>query len=108
MSVSSLSNQSVTIQNPSGTRDKHGQAAYGAAATAYVRFERTYKTIKTPEREREPIHAIVGLPADITITRGSKVTYGSEVYRVIDLAEAIGPGGSVHHREAMLQLWSYA
>lgn len=108
MSVSTLSNQTVTIENPTGRRDKHGQEAFGVAASASVRFERTYKVIKTETSERDPIHAIMGIPAGVTIQKGSRVTYGGDQYKVIQLTEAIGADGSVHHREAMLQLWSYA
>lgn len=108
MTVDTLSNQTVTIENPSGTRDKHGQEAFSAGASASVRFERTYKIIKTENREREPIHAVMGLPAAVSIQRGARVTYGSDVYKVLQLAEAIDGSGTVHHREAMLQLWSYA
>lgn len=108
MSVSTLSNQSVLIQNPTGTRDKHGQSAFDAGATVSVRFERTYKTIKTEEREREPIHALMGSVPSIDVQIGAKVTYDSEVYRVITVAEAVDGSGNVHHRESNLQLWSYA
>lgn len=108
MSVSSLSNQTVTIENPSGTRDKHGQEAFGAPASAVVRFERTYKIIKTVERERDPIHALMGLPADVAIAKGARITYGTDKYKVIQLDEAIDGLGTVHHREAKLQLWSFA
>lgn len=108
MTVDTLSNQSVSIENPTGARDKHGQPAFGSATTSSVRFERTYKTMKTEERDREPIHAVMGCPASVTISRGARVTYGSEVYRAMSVAEAIDGSGTVHHREIMLQLWSYA
>lgn len=107
MSVSTLSNQSITIENPAGTQDKHGQPVFSTGATALCRFERTYKTIVSAEREREPVHAIAGLPPGVTIVRGARVTYGSDQYRVIQLAEAVDGSGTVHHREAMLQLWGY-
>ena len=108
MTVASLSNQSVTIENPSGTRDRYGQESFGAPATAYVRFERTYKVIKTENRERDPVHALIGLPSDVAIARGARVTYQGTVYKVIQLSEAVDGLGNVHHREAMLQEWSYA
>lgn len=108
MSVPGLSNQPVTIEIPTGTRDKHGQPAFGAGVSSYVRFERTYKTIKTQDRERDPVHALIGLPSDVAISQAARVTYGTDIYRVIQLSEAIDGMGNVHHREAMLQLWSYA
>ncbi len=107
MSVISLSNQTITIENPSGTMDRHGQKAFGAAVSARCRFERTYKTIMTAERDREPIHAMVGLPPSYTIVRGARVTYEGEQYRVIQVSESPGAGGSIHHRILMLQLWGY-
>lgn len=108
MSVSTLSNQTVTIENPTGNRDKHGQSAFSAPATATVRFERTYKTIKTAEREREPIDAIMGCDPGISISKGARVTYQTEVFRAMQIAEAIDGAGNVHHREVMLQLWSFS
>lgn len=107
MSVSTLSNQTIVIENPSGTRNKHGQAAFSAGVTSKCRFERTYKTVITAEREREPIHAIAGLPAATVVAIGARVTYGSNKYKVISVAEAPGANGSIHHREIMLQLWSF-
>lgn len=108
MSVNTLSNQSVTIENPTGSRDKHGQAAFSAPAAERVRFERTYKTIKTVDREREPIDAVMGCPPDVTIEKGARVTYGTEKYRTMQIAEAVDGSGNVHHREVMLQLWSFS
>lgn len=108
MSISTLSNQTVTIENPSGTRTRTGQDNFGAPTTVACRFERTYKTIKTENREREPIHAVMGVDGGITIQAGAKVTYSGEVFRAITIAEAIDGSGAVHHREVNLQLWSYA
>ena len=107
MSVESLSHQSITIENPSGTLNRYGKSGFSASTTALVRFERTYKTIKTDTKEREPIHALVGLEPDISISKGARVVYGSDSYRVMEIAEAVDGDGAVHHREAMLQLWSY-
>lgn len=108
MSITSLSNQLISIENPTGRQNRHGQPGFGSAASARCRFERTYKTIITAERERDPVHAVVGLPASVTIVRGARVTYGTDVYRVIQLAEAVGASGAIHHREALLQEWSYS
>jgi len=107
MSVTSLSKQTITIENPSGIQDRHGKKAFGAAASAKCRFERIYKTIVTAEREREPIHAMVGLPPSYTVAIGARVTYGSDQYRVLQIAESPGANGNVHHRILMLQLWGY-
>lgn len=108
MSVSTLSNQSVSIENPAGTRNRTGQTTFLAAATASVRFERTYKTIKTENREREPVHAVMGCPSTVSVSVGARVTYGSDIYRVLTVSEAVGGDGTVHHLECNLQLWSYA
>lgn len=108
MSVNTLSNQSVTIENSTGKKDRFGQVGFSAPVTASVRFERTYKTIKTADHEREPIDAIMGMPPDITIAKGARVTYGGETYRAMSIAEAVDGSGAVHHREVMLQIWSFA
>lgn len=108
MSVSTLSNQTITVENPTGLRDKHGKNAFSAGTSVSCRFERTYKTIKTEQREREPIHAIAGVPPGSSILVGARVTYDGQTYRALSVAEAIDGAGNVHHRELMLQLWSYA
>lgn len=107
MSVGSLSNQTITIEVPTGLQDRHGQKAFGAPSTAKCRFERIYKVITTAEREREPIHAMVGLPPTYTVTASSRITYGTDQYRVIQIAESPGASGQIHHRILMLQLWGY-
>lgn len=108
MSLSGLLNQSITVENPTGSRDLHGKPALGAAATVQCRFERKYRTIVTAGREQEPIHAVavVGPTADVEI--GAAVTFGSDKYRVLERADAPGRNGSIHHYELMLQLWSFA
>lgn len=107
MSVSTLSNQSVTIENPTAARDKHGQTGFGSAVTATVRLEKVNKTIKTATSELDPVHAVMGVPANVTIQKGARVTYGTDTFRVMTIAEAVGGDGVVHHRECNLQDWSY-
>ncbi len=107
MSITSLSNQTITVENPDGSLNAHGQKGFGAAVTVKCRFERIYKTIVTDQREREPVHATAGIPPQYTVQRGARVTYGTDKYRVITVAEAPGRSGSVHHRILMLQEWSY-
>lgn len=108
MSFLGLLRQTITVNNPSGTKDLHGKDAYGASATVKARFERTYKTIVTAQREREPIHAIAAIPSTANVQVGAKVTFGSDLYRVLERADVPGRNGSVHHYELMLQLWSFA
>lgn len=108
MSFAGLLNQSVAIRHQDGTRDIHGKRAFSAPTTVSARFERKYKTIVTAERENEPIHAIVFIPAGTAVSVGDRITYVSDDYRVMDKQDIVGRGGSVHHIELLLQLWSFA
>lgn len=108
MSFLGLLRQTITVRNPSGTKDLHGKDAFGSATDIRARFERTYKTIVTAQREREPIHAIAAIPSTANVQVGAKVTFGSDLYRVLERADVPGRNGSVHHYELMLQLWSFA
>lgn len=108
MGINHLLNQTITIANPSGTRDLHGKPSLGAPTSVSARFERTTKTIVTAEREREPIHGIVFVPPGTSVSIGAKVTYDGEDYRVMTRSDIVVGSGSVHHYELMVQLWSYA
>ena len=108
MSFNGLLRQSITIKNPSGDPDLHGKESFGAAATVRCRFERTYKTIVTAQREREPVHAVAIVPPATIVSRGAQVQFGSDLYRVIERADAPGRNGQLHHLELMLQEWSFA
>lgn len=107
MGINHLLNQSITIENPTGSRDLHGKRAFGASSSVSARFERTNKTIVTAEREREPIHGIVFVAPGTTVAIGSKVTYDGEDYRVMTRSDIVVGSGSTHHLELMVQLWSY-
>lgn len=108
MSISHLLNQSISVRNPSGTRDLHGKRALGTATTVRARFERTNKTIVTAEREREPIDGIVFVGPSATVEIGAKVTYDGTDYRVMTRSDVVVGSGGLHHYELMVQLWSYA
>ena len=108
MSIGGLLNQSASISEPSGTRDVHGKRTLGAATTVVARFERKYKTIVTEQREKEPIHGVVFVHPGTTVSIGAKLTYDSVDYRVMTIMDQVGQAGSIHHKELMVQLWSYA
>lgn len=108
MSFNSLLRQSISVENPSGSKDLHGKDSFGSATTVKCRFERVYKTITTAQREREPIHGMAIVPPTATVEQGAKVTFGTDTYRVMARSDAPGKNGSIHHYELMLQLWSYS
>jgi hypothetical protein len=108
MSFAGLLNQSLEIANKNNTPDLHGRDSFGSESTVNCRFERVYKTIVTAEREREPIHAQAMIGTGFVPTRGARVQYGGTTYRCIEIAEAPGRNGQVHHYELMLQEWDYA
>ena len=108
MSYGSLLQQSITYQNPGSTRDKQGRVSLGSSSSTKVRFQRTHKVIKSENRDREPIHAVVFAPADEVIQLGAKITYDSTDYRVMTRDDIVDGTGAVRHREYMLQEWSYA
>ncbi len=107
MSFQGLLRQTISVKNQTGTKDLHAKDGFGSATDVRCRFEAVYKTITTAERERTPIHAIAAIPASATVERGAQVTYGSDVYRVLERSDVPGRNGAIHHYELMLQLWSY-
>ena len=107
MSFTALLRQTISVKSMDGARDLHGKRALGTATEYRARFERTYKTIVTAEREREPIHAVVFVGKDADIEVGAQVTYDSQEYRVLERSDVAGRNGRVHHYELMLQLWSF-
>lgn len=109
MALAHLLNQTVSVINPGGSLNRHGDPTFTGPGVEYrARFERTHKSISTEERDRAPIHgvAIVGPTADIS--NGAQLTYDGTKYKVVERSEAIGRSGNVHHIELMCQLWSYA
>lgn len=108
MGLGDLLNQSISVQNPTATRDKHGNPGVGSASSVACRAERTNKVISTPERERDPIHLLVMIGSGSTVNIGAKVTYNGDEYRVLSKTDAVGGDGAVHHYELACQLWSYA
>lgn len=109
MSLNALLNQSVVIQDASSTNyDKGGKRVLGSSTTYRARVQKTNKTIIGPDREQEPIDAIVFLPATASVSKGSKLTYNSEAYRVMAIEDVVVGNGTTHHLELKCQLWSYA
>jgi hypothetical protein len=107
MSINQLLNQTITVKIPTGSHDVHGKPALGAEVEYRARIERTYKTIITPNKDREPVHAVGFVGPDSNIPIGSQVVYGSDTYRVLQRSDVVGRRGRLHHNELMLQLWSF-
>lgn len=107
MSFNALLRQTISVKNRDGARDLHGKQALGSSTDYKARFERTYKTIVTAEREREPIHGIVFVPKNVDISIGAQLIYGSEEFRVLEREDVVGRNGRVHHYELLVQLWSF-
>lgn len=108
MSFQGLLRQTISVKNPTGAKDLHAKDAFGAAADVKCRFERVFKTIVTANREKEPIHAMAAIMPTAAVAKDAQVTYGSDVYRVMQVSDSPGRNGSIHHYELMLQLWSYS
>lgn len=108
MSFNSHLNQSITLANPSGTRDKQGQPGYAAAVTLRARVQRTNKTIVTKDRDRAPIHAIIFIGPATEPQTDSQIVYDGTIYRVMAIEDVPGKNGQTHHYEIMAQLWSFA
>ncbi len=107
MAISHLLKQTITVKNPSGSKDLHGKPALGSAFTLKARVERTSKVIATENREREPLHAIIFVGPATEVERGAQVTYSSDTYRVLERSDVVGRNGALHHYELMCQLWSF-
>ncbi len=107
MSFQSLLRQTVSIENPGTARDKNGRAVLGSSTSYKARVQRTNKTIITAERDREPIDAIIFLDRNAVVSKGAKLTYDSEAYRVMTIEDVPGRNGTTHHYEIKAQLWSY-
>lgn len=107
MSYAALLNQSASFKNPDNTRDKYGRPGLGASSNIRCRVERRYKTVKTEQREREPIHAVAFTSTSDDVQIGAQFTYDSVTYRVITRSDVPGYGGNIHHHELNLQEWSF-
>lgn len=106
MSIKHLTNQTVTIANPDGTRTQQGKANFGSATSYDARVEQVNKTMATDEKENEPIDLSVQIDTTDTIERGAKLTYSSATYRVMLVEEVVGYNGTRHHLELECQLWN--
>lgn len=107
MAIAHLLKQQISIKNPATANDGFGKPTFGSAAGMKARFERVNKTVVTVDHEREPIDGIVYVGPSGAIIVGAQVTYESELYRVIKIADVPDRRGRLHHRELMVQLWSY-
>lgn len=107
MALNTLLNQSILLENPTGTRDLHGKRGLAASQSIRARFERTYKTIVTETREKEPIHGVVFVPPDTDVEIGARVTYQGVHFRVVSRMDQVGRSGALNHKELFVQLWSF-
>lgn len=105
MSINHLLNQSATLSTK-GSVDKYGQNSFGSATSIKVRFEKTKKTIKTINKEEEPIDGVVFVNPNITVAVGDKLTYQSVEYRVMKSSPIVKGNGVVNHHELLVQEWN--
>lgn len=107
MSFNSLLRQTLTIANPSTTRDKTGKPSYSSGTTVRGRVQKTNKSIYGKDREIIPIHLIAFIGPAIEPQDEGKITYDSTAYRIKAFEAVVGRNGQVHHYEIQAQLWSY-
>ena len=107
MSINGLLNQSVTVELNTSAVGKHGESSFSTGVEYQARFQKTTKSIVNKEGDRIPINGIVFLPADAVITNGSRLTYGSDIYRVMSNEPVPGANGVTHHVELLVQSWSF-
>ena len=107
MAITHLLLQSCTLSAVGSTRDKHGNPSLSSGVAYRCRFQKTNKTIVTPEKETEPIHAIIFFEPTVDVGVGSQIQFGSDKYRVMSAEPMIGAGGKTSHIEVMAQLWSF-
>ncbi len=108
MAINQLLNQTGTLENPTGSSDRHGNLGFTDAATIAMRFERSTRTIVTKEREREPIDGTVFVAPNVSVSMGARITFDSQRYRVMRVTTATLGNGKTHHIELLVQSWSYA
>lgn len=107
MSFTGLLNQTISVYNRT-TRDLHGKLSFGTAASVSARVERKYGlTIITKENDKEPIDAVVFVPAGTAVENSDKIVYDSQTYRVVKRLDQVGRGGDIHHVELFIQRWNF-
>lgn len=107
MSVKRFLKQTISVKNPTGSTDRHGDEGLGAATDVAARVERVYKVTVDKERERQPIHMKFIVGPDATVEIGAQVTYDGVEYRVLERNDAPGRRGDISHYELMCQYWSF-
>lgn len=108
MSLSGFLTQSIIIKNPTGSSDRHGKDALGAAVNAKARFERKFKTTIDKDKERQAVHGMFIVGPSTSVLIGAQIEYDGVLYRVLERNDAPGRAGTIHHLELMCQYWSYA
>lgn len=107
MALRHFLNQEITYKNPSGTYDRQGVESLGTAVTTGSRFERKYKIRLDKDKEQIPTHGTFIVGPDDEIAIGAQIEYNDELFRVLEVTEAPGRRGQVHHYELLCQLWSW-
>lgn len=108
MSLKSFLKHTISVENPTGSTDRHGDDAFGAATDVPARAERKFKVTVDKDKERRPIHMQFIVGPSSTVLIGARVTYDGEVYRVVERNDAPGRRGDIHHYELMCQYWSFS
>ncbi len=107
MSFNQLLNQSAQLENKSEETDRHGKPTFSGGREVRIRFEQTSKIIATADKEREPIDGRVFMLPSETVSKGDRLTYAGNAYRVMLCSPVVLGNGSVHHFELLVQHWSY-
>lgn len=107
MAINHLLNQTGHLETETGVTDRHGKPTFAAGANINIRFEQTSKIIATATKEREPIDGIVFVKPNQTVDIGDKLTYNEVEYRVMRVSPIVVGNGTVHHKELLVQRWSY-
>lgn len=107
MSVKRFLKHTLSVENPTGTTDRHGDDSFAAAVDVPARVERKFRVLVDKDKNRHPIHMTAIIGPDSTVQRNARVTYDGQVYRVYDSNDAPGRSGAIHHYELLCQHWEF-
>lgn len=105
MNVNHLLKQTCTVST-AGAQDRFGKSTYGSPTTYACRFQKTKRTITTPQQEREPIDGLVWLKADATAAVHDKLIFGGADFRIMRVEPMVDGKGITRHLELLVQDWS--
>lgn len=104
MSYAGLLNQVVSLSTKSGY-DGEGRETFSATSSISARFQKMVKRKLLPNGSVITIDAIVYIPASTTVASDDKITYNSDVYKVVGIYEAVDGEGNVHNIKLELVKW---